>query len=719
MQSSIFYANTMSRLKKYLLLCCSILTVFLLLTGLLLGLILFHKPTRDAALKIQEKYSHYEITLEDLKILDGTYILTNIVVQQGGTPLLYASEIKFNLRIPSLLLKPIQLNNFAATGLTLLLDLTPGHEEKTTTTASTDSGPFFLVDSLGITDSVLTISAKESFKLTVAINSLNAKNVSDHRVKELHLQSSVIYHDHATEHETPFMKLDNFSISGGLDFSTTDLELIDIQAAVPKQNLIFTHTQFSNTGLNLAGTMTLADSIAGTVSKLLVHSNKSILLDSSGTFLVKNKSQKFSAQIKSISDELLRYFTTVPPYIGSIQAQATISAERTDSILRSLVVESSFSPVILTEPVLHLPAFTYDVTATGTTEEISIDSMHFSFHNDTMALADISLQGTTNLQTYQTILTADVTSDNIQELFLSIFNKKIGQKEKFSAKIDFTGTPERFAVQIPEFRYADSTLTGKGEYSTSDCTLILSGQNFYALDLYQFATLSEREELRGILDDFKIKGACAHESKLGVTGEFNLTAREFQFSNSLSDSFPFNIIFLPIKTVGRVLSTFPTQLIPNELLELSSATGTVLDELQTLVAKKILIAGTIDGNQVNLDQALFTMSGITPDIEIPGVIDSDSLRINSGIFLIGNKIPLPLRGSHNAPTPDIVQFSSSLAKGVLLSPLNTVSSVGNFINPLNRPGSASPDPTKLEKTTTTAESGLLDKPQIHSITRAD
>lgn len=708
----------MSRLKKILLFGFSLLSILLLGTGLLLGLLLFHKPTLDAALKLQEKYTEYAVTVADFQILDGIYIFTDVTVQQGNAPLFSATKLKFNLDILSLLQKPIQLFNLEAEGVNLVLDLTPRDEEKkTTTTPITDPLPFFLIESLAITNSLLTVSAKDSFTISVAIDSLNANNISDHRVEQLKLLSSVVYTDNDAQHETPFIKLDNFRISGGLDFSNNNLRLIKVQAEIPDQDLIITHTQFPNTGLILAGDMAFTDSITGEISHLLVQSNEKILLDSRGSFRLKNKSQRYSAKIKLISDELLRYFTTIPPYIGSIQAEATISAKRNNSVLRTLEVESSFSPVTLTAPVLHLPAFRYDVSATGTPEEISIDSMQFSFHDDNTTLADISLQGTTNALDYRTTITADVNSNNIQKLFLSMFDKKIGQEKKLSAKIDFTGTPEAFAIQIPELRYADSTLTGKAEYSATDCTLLLSGENFYALDLYQFATMSEREELRGILDDFKIQGACAHESALGVTGEFNLAAREFHFSNSLSDSFPFNIIFLPIKTVGRVLSSFPTQLIPAGLRNLSNATGTALDELQTLVAKKILIAGTVDGSQVNLEKALFTMSGIAPDIEIPGTIDSKSLRINSGIFLVGNKIPLPLRGSHNAPTPDIVQFTSALIKGVLLSPLNTVSSVGNFINPLKRSNTPSPTTAKPQETDTLTES--LAVPQIFSISRTE
>ncbi len=540
------------------------------------------------------------------------------------------------------------------------------------------SGFNYSVKQLEILESRILYRDQDINEATVILSSVRGKGLSEKGIVGLDFLGDLAFLKTSTPAVEKVVVINSIQFKSGLKFGNDQTVLSAVELSFPTQEIYLDNKLHEEAKLNLLGEFEVGSTSTGHVKSLTYDKGAENILEISGNFSIAEEVQEVSFSLTKLSSVFVEEFTELPTELRHFNASGEYKIILDKYKLQNASGNGLFNKVTLASDLKRFPDldFVFKIESDGVT--YGFKESLVKFQDSEKVMGEVRIMGSFDSLKNSIDMTSSIAIEDLRKMIFFLKGVSIAQNRPLDADIKINGTTEKLNVDLTKFHYAEGTLQGNLVKEGDDFDILVSGKKLLAKDLYELSILKPSDDMSGQIEN--VFGEIKYSKKypLGVIGNFKMKGTDFNFSNRLQDIFPFNLLFLPLSVLDKTLSAFPAQLIPTQLSSFSSATKGSIDNLQRIKANTITINGKSDGEWVTLDEALFNMSGVTPDIEIPGKISKDSLNINSGIFLVGNKVPLPIFGEPNFPLPDIVGFTKELAKTVLNAPLNTIKSIGGL-----------------------------------------
>jgi hypothetical protein len=181
------------------------------------------------------------------------------------------------------------------------------------------------------------------------------------------------------------------------------------------------------------------------------------------------------------------------------------------------------------------------------------------------------------------------------------------------------------------------------------------------IDIEAFKIFHDKDRgVRGSIGNFKLEaiGASANSDvfKKTLKANLNFNSDDIYLPKELMDVPPFNIIFIPFTVVSSAFSVIPKEVLPNDLINAGVGISSAIRDLQTFKLSQGVFDIRIENEIVFLEEIKLG-SSISGDLYFSGQLKfNEEIEINSGISLLGIRIPLPISGTLDSPNPDIILF---------------------------------------------------------------
>lgn len=264
---------------------------------------------------------------------------------------------------------------------------------------------------------------------------------------------------------------------------------------------------------------------------------------------------------------------------------------------------------------------------------------------------------------------------NFEETYLYFenFNTK---DAKFNSLINLDHSEGKWRVQSLEFLAKNPDLAIKASQidQTGKCSLNV---NISELDLSIISELFsnlEKTNINGRITDLKFEGETTtydfNNVLKNLRGQLNFRLSDVLLPKQLIELVPFNILFLPLTTVGSVFEVIPANIIHDDLIDFGKNISDKLKNSQTFKIEEGEFNLSLLDDKIDLSEVKFG-TDISGDIYLSGQVWRDQkIEIKSGYQVLGIKIPLPITGTLDEPIPDVEHFITGLVTEFGLSIVN-------------------------------------------------
>jgi hypothetical protein len=261
------------------------------------------------------------------------------------------------------------------------------------------------------------------------------------------------------------------------------------------------------------------------------------------------------------------------------------------------------------------------------------------------------------------------------------------EKIKLSGEIN----PHEFDLSKIELRNNENTINSNFVLKfneTQDYKLSLQAEKINIESLKILYDELQNRGLRGQIKNLKItaSGSSSDSAVLTKTlnANLNFDADDIYMPKELMDVPPFNIIFIPFTAISSAFSIIPKEILPDDLVDAGIGISDAVKDLQTFRLSQGKFDLRIADETVFLEEVQLGTS-ISGDLYFSGLMKfNNEIEINSGVTLLGVRVPLPITGTLDSPRPDVTQFVKGIftefGLSVLKLPVTFFSGIGDLFS---------------------------------------
>ncbi len=387
--------------------------------------------------------------------------------------------------------------------------------------------------------------------------------------------------------------------------------------------------------------------------------------------------------------------------IGSKPNRSKIAQKLKWLITKLKMVDSTFELEIRSQKKqLSLNKINFDVRNLGSSSKSSFDGVMQIF------VRDFGIDKFDPQQTYENAINGKLEANKCTLYFDE--NNRFVKSElsldllEFDAFINGVGIP-RTNVEIEtiidnseDFTFQNLKLNDKNKNFNLNLQLNDSSQYQFVLGINRidvgaialFFDQMKGKDIRGNITELQMQGQFLKSSLFDVKDSLN-SVLDFKIDNiylprQLIEVPPFNIVFLPFTVISSSFSLIPDSVLPNELINLGNFVSETLKDSQTFRLKNGDFHIAVKDRLINLSEVKIG-TDLTGDIYFGGTVDYDhNIEINSGVQLLGVRIPLPITGTLESPYPDPLVFISSIftefGLSIMRLPITVVEEIGSWFS---------------------------------------